>query len=378
MRIFREKGISTVNGPENNLQQVFSEFQAESPFLKAERIGSGHINDSFLIKTSGSESYFLQRINHAIFKDIPGLMSNILKVTRHIEEKITSGDPLAQSFSVVRLIPATNNSWFHVDPGGNYWRLYNNLEGTISYDIVENTRLAFEGGRAFGLFQYLTSDIPVGGLIETIPDFHNIEKRLDSFRQTIVRDPEERASRIQKEIEFVEERAEEMTTILRLGKQGLIPLRVTHNDTKFNNILFDKAGKAICIVDLDTVMPGYVLYDFGDAIRTGASTGAEDEKDLRKVSLSLELFEAYSRGYLEIARNFLNEIEIANLPFSAKFMTYIIGMRFLTDYLGGDHYYRILHKDHNLQRAHAQFKLLLSMEENYDKMTEIINEIIRQ
>jgi len=366
-----------VNDIENNLQQVFSEFQVSTPFLKTERIGSGHINDSFLVTTSGGEKFVMQRINHDIFKDIPGLMNNILKVTMHLENKIISGNPYAQAFSVIRLIPAKNNASFHVDPGGNYWRLYNYLEGSKSYNIVENTGLAQEGGKAFALFQYLTSDIPVGELHETIPHFHNIEKRLDTFRQTVIRDPESRVSGVQKEIEFVEERAKEMTTILRLGQQGLIPLRVTHNDTKFNNILFDAADKAICIVDLDTVMPGYILYDFGDAIRTGANTGAEDEKDLQKVSLSLELFEAYSRGYLEIAREFLNENEVAHLAFSAKFMTFIIGLRFLTDHIDGDHYFKIRFRDHNLQRARAQFKLLLSMEEKYDRMKEIINAVMQ-
>jgi thiamine kinase-like enzyme len=372
-----KKTISPVDDNAFNLEQVFSEFRVSNPFLKAERMGTGHINDSFLIHTSGKKNFVLQRINHEIFKDIPGLMSNILKVTRHLENKITSGDPAAQSFSILRLIPAKNNSFFHYDINGNYWRLYNYIEESKSYDVVGNVRLAYEGGKAFGLFQCLTSDIPINELAVTIPHFHDIEKRLETFRQTVAHDPEGRAGNVQKEIEFVEERAEEMKKILRMGNQGLIPLRVTHNDTKFNNILFNSDDKAICIVDLDTVMPGCSLYDFGDAIRTGANTGAEDERDLENVSLSLELFKAYSRGYLEIARKVLNEAEVENLAFSAKFMTYLIGLRFLTDHIDGDHYYRIRHKDHNLQRARAQFKLLINMEQKYYRMQEIVNKLMQ-
>jgi thiamine kinase-like enzyme len=354
-------------------EQVFSGFKTEASFRTASRIGSGHINDTYLITTGNSHvSYVLQRINSSIFKDIPGLMRNIGIVTRHLEQKILSGDPHASSFSILRLIPSTDGELYFRDPEGESWRLYNFIEGSKSYDIVESPALAMEGGRAFGLFQYLTSDIPAGELTETIPHFHDLGKRLGTFRDTVLKDPVKRADEVRKEIDFIEKRASEMMLIPELGREGKIPLRVTHNDTKFNNILFSHKNRATCIVDLDTVMPGYILYDFGDAIRTGANQAMEDEKDLRKICIDLELFEAYSKGYLETARQFLNATEIRNLARSAGFMTFIIGLRFLTDHIDGDHYYRILFPGHNLQRARAQFRLLESMEENAKRMEEIV------
>jgi len=358
----------------NKIKGIVSHFRIEGSFASSSVIGSGHINDSYLITTlpDSAPDYVLQRINHQIFKDIPALMNNILIVTQHIESKIRSGDSAAQGLTALQLIPTSKQEYYHTDGDGNSWRIYILLTGTKSYDIVENPSLAYEGGKAFGIFQYLTADIPVETLSETIPDFHDISKRLDNFRKTVKQDNVDRVKEVQKEIHFVEKRAEEMKTILNLGEVGKIPLRVTHNDTKFNNILFDNDNKAVCIVDLDTVMPGYVLYDFGDAIRTGANTAAEDEKNLSKVNINLELFEAYTRGYLSIASRFLNQTEKEYLAFSAKFMTYIIGLRFLTDHIDGDHYYRVHFENHNLQRARAQFRLLESMEENFDSMKEIV------
>ena len=359
----------------NNINEIVSRFRIEGNFTSCSPIGSGHINDSYLVTTDpvSSPDYVLQRINHQVFKDIPGLMNNILIVTRHIETKIKSGDPAAEGLSALRLIPTYQNDYHHTDGNGNYWRMYNFLPGCKSYDIVESNLKAYEGGKAFGNFQYLTADIPVRSLSETIPDFHNISKRLLAF-QTVVRlDPADRVKDLRMEIAFVEQRAEEMKAILRLGESGKIPKRITHNDTKFNNILFDEKEKAVCIVDLDTVMPGFVLYDFGDAIRTGANRAAEDEKDLSVVKIDLDLFEAYTSGYLSVASRFLNETEKEHLAFSAKFMTFIIGLRFLTDHINGDHYFRVHFENHNLQRARAQFRLLESMEEQFDVMKEIVS-----
>jgi hypothetical protein len=241
--------------------------------------------------------------------------------------------------------------------------------------MVVNHDLASEGGKAFGIFQFLTSDLEASSLYEILPDFHNISTRIATFRETVSRNPAGRVNEVQDEIDFVESRSEVMHTILRLGEKGLIPVRVTHNDTKFNNILFNNEDKAISVVDLDTVMPGYILFDFGDAIRTGANTAAEDEADLSKVNINLGLFKAYSQGYLGIARNFLNKTEIEHLAFSAKFMTYIIGLRFLTDHIDGDHYYKIHFPGHNLQRARAQLALVRSMEQNFREMQEIIGRL---
>ena len=356
------------------IADIISHFRIDGSFTSSSIIGSGHINDSYLITTipDSAPNYVLQRINHQIFKDIPGLMNNILIVTRHIEAKIRSGDPAAQGFTALNLIPTNDYEYYYKDDDGNFWRMYNLIPETKSYDIVESPLMAYEGGRSFSIFQYFTADIPGDSLSETIPDFHDINKRLLTFHNIVRQDPVNRVKDVMKEIDFVKKGEEEMKTILLLGKAGKIPVRVTHNDTKFNNILFDENKKAVCIVDLDTVMPGYVLYDFGDAIRTGANMAAEDEPDLSKVKIDLELFEAYTRGYLSVASGFLNKKEKEYLAFSARFMTYIIGLRFLTDYIDGDHYYRIHFKNHNLQRARAQFRLLESMEENFDLMKEIV------
>jgi Ser/Thr protein kinase RdoA (MazF antagonist) len=218
-------------------------------------------------------------------------------------------------------------------------------------------------------------DLPEPPLIETIPDFHNVKKRLERFNHAVKMDAVKRVNEISKDREFINDRAKEMERILTLGKEGRIPLRITHNDTKFNNILFDQYENALCIIDLDTVMPGYVHYDFGDAIRTGANTGAEDERDLTKVSMNIHLFEAYTSGFLEETGQFLSEEEIKNLPFSAKLMTFIMGLRFLTDYIEGDQYYKIDFDGHNLQRARAQFKLLKSIEEQYLEMKVIVTNL---
>ena len=253
--------------------------------------------------------------------------------------------------------------------------MFNFIDGTRSYDVVPGTSLAFEGGRAFGKFQSLTSDSDACELVEVIPGFHNISTRLATFRKVCKEDKCQRLKELAIEIRFIEDRAQEMHKILKLAQEGHIPLRVTHNDTKFNNILFDKLNRAVCIVDLDTVMPGVIHYDFGDAIRTGTNTGAEDEADLQKVNIDLELFRAYSQGYMEVSRDVLTKTETAHLAFSARLMTFIIGLRFLTDYIAGDVYYKTLFPGQNLRRARAQLRLVRSMEENAPAMEKIIFDI---
>lgn len=349
------------------IKEVFSGFNAGGEFLSAEKFGSGHINDSFHVKTTSglSSGYLLQRINHKVFRNIPALMNNILEVTKYLSAKIESGKEQAVGFMTMELVPAGDGKWYYCDQEGNCWRMYYHIPGSFSYDKVENPSMAYEGGRAFGRFQQLTAGFEISKLSETIPLFHNIDMRLEAFNKVIKNDPVNRAGEVKNEIDFIRQRAGEMRIILLLGESGKIPLRVTHNDTKFNNILFDKEGKGICIVDLDTVMPGYSLYDFGDAIRTGANAAAEDEKNLERVGIDLGLFGAYTRGYLEMTQNLLNSTEKEYLAFSAKFMTYIIGLRFLTDFIDGDHYFRIRFPEHNLRRARVQFRLLESMERNF-------------
>jgi hypothetical protein len=244
-----------------------------------------------------------------------------------------------------------------------------------SYNVVDNPDKAFEGGKAIGRFQAMLSDMPGAPLFETIPAFHDIEKRLDTLYHKITENPAERVSTIGKEIEQTLQRAEEMKIILTLGKEGKIPLRITHNDTKFNNILLDDNDKALCIIDLDTVMPGYIHYDFGDAIRTAANTASEDEQVLSKVNIDLDLFEAYARGYLSQAGETLNDVEKDYLAFAPLLITYTQAVRFLTDYIDGDNYFKIHHEHHNLQRARAQLRLVMSMEEQYEQMRGIIRKL---
>jgi len=362
----------------DRILKIAEHFSIEHAPVTCERTGSGHINDSYRISPGlpGAGSYLLQRINHGIFKDVPLLTDNILKVTRHLSSKIRSGGS-SIPFVDLSLVPAKDGRYYYPDEEGNFWRMFNYIDGSKSYDLVPGPELAYEGGKAFGLFLGLTSDMEGGHLSETIRDFHNIETRLAAFRKVCGEDPCGRVAEARDEIHFIESRADEMHTIIRLGRAGEIPLRVTHNDTKFNNILFDSNNRAICIVDLDTVMPGYVLYDFGDAIRTGANTGEEDEADLEKVGINLELFKAYSRGFLETAGGFLTSAEKKHLAFSARFMTFIIGLRFLTDFLAGDTYYKTHFPGHNLQRARAQLRLVSSMEEYAPAMEGIISDLCK-
>ncbi|MFZ4521898.1 MAG: phosphotransferase enzyme family protein [Bacteroidales bacterium] len=357
-----------------NLSNIVSQFITEGKILSVQPFGSGHINDSYLVTTDppATSDYVLQRINHHIFTNVPDLTLNILKVTSHLRNKLRSNHPGSANFEIIRLIPANTNLYYYQDSEGNYWRLYDYIRESRSFDKVETTGQAYEGGKAYGTFQLLACDFDASSLVEILPGFHNISNRLATFRDTVGRDPAERVKGLEDEIRFVEERSEEMHKIFNLGQQGEIPLRVTHNDTKFNNVLFNPSNRAISVVDLDTVMPGFVLYDFGDAIRTGANTGNEDEEELSLVNIDLNLFSAYSKGYLEVASDFLHPVEKELLAFSAKFMTYIIGLRFLTDHLDGDHYYKIKFPGHNLQRARAQFKLLKSMEEQFGEMQDII------
>lgn len=337
-------------------------------------VGSGHINDSYLVSTSPEEApdYVLQRINDGIFRDIPGLMKNIGIVTQHIGLLLKREPQHYENLQVLELIPTLLGQSFYTDPDGNCWRMYFHIPGSHSYDRVPEPAFAYEGGRAFGQFQALTAGVDPGTLAITIPRFHDITWRLEQFDEAIKQDIANRVSRITDEIHFVRERAQEMHTIQLLSEQGKLPVRITHNDTKFNNILFDKTDRAICIVDLDTVMPGTVLYDFGDAIRTGANTADEDETDLGRVDLDLALFEAYSRGFLETAGDMLTTVELDHLAFSAKFMTYLIGLRFLTDYMNGDTYFKIRYPEHNLQRASVQFRMLSRMEKQTGEMERII------
>lgn len=357
-----------------NLQELFNIFDAEGTFLSAAPFGSGHIHDTYRIVTKGSTTpdYILQRINNTIFRDVPNLQGNIELVTRHLRGKIIEipgSDPTRQCLT---LIQTRNGRPWHTDSSGDNWRMFVFIANHRSYDLVDSEPKAFEGGRAFGQFVAMLSDLPGDAVAETIPNFHNIEKRLVKFSETVAADPVGRVSGVAGEIEEILKRAEEMKIILRLGSTGKIPLRITHNDTKFNNVLLDEDDKALCVIDLDTVMPGYVHYDFGDAIRTGACTAEEDTTDLASVALSLPLFRAYTHGFLSETKDILTEVEKEWLAFAPRLITYEQALRFLADYIDGDTYYKTKYPDHNLQRTRVQLNLLRSMETHADIMKDIV------
>jgi len=274
---------------------------------------------------------------------------------------------------VLELVPASDGKLFIRTPQGDHYRMYRYLTDTHIYNYVENEAIAYEGGKAFGRFLSDLSDLPASQLTETIPFFHNLEFRLAGFHKSLVADISGRRAEITEEVRFIEEHTREMLLIPSLINDGLIPVRITHNDTKFNNILFNRDNKAVCVVDLDTVMPGSLLFDFGDAVRTGANTVSEDEKDLENVDINLGIFQAYANGFIRETLSSLTEHEIANLAFSARFMTFIIGLRFLTDYLDGDIYFRTEYTAHNLDRARVQFRLIKAMEMKAAEMDSIIS-----
>ncbi|MEI6049032.1 MAG: aminoglycoside phosphotransferase family protein [Bacteroidota bacterium] len=360
-----------------NLEEIFDYFVADGTFLSGEPYGSGHIHDTFRIETieKDKDDYILQRLNNKIFKNIPELQHNIERVTVHLRNKLKSVPGSDIKRECLRLIPSRDRKSWIVDNEGNYWRMYIFISNHRSYNIVDSPDKAFEGGKAIGRFQAMLTDMPGGALYETIPHFHDIENRLEILNRIIMEDPAGRVSTVGEEINQYLSRGEEMKTILKLGKAGKIPLRITHNDTKFNNILLDENDKALCVIDLDTVMPGYVHYDFGDAIRTVTNTAAEDEKNLSLIKMDIELFREYARGYLSETGKTLNQVEKEYLAFAPKLITYTIGIRFLTDYIDGDNYFKIHHEFHNLQRTRAQLKLVMSMEEQYGEMQKIISKL---
>ncbi len=359
-----------------DLNKVFENFGAEGRFASAEPYGFGHINDTYAVTVElpdgSGKRYILQRINSYVFKDPVRLVENIENVTRYIREIVAkkNGDPLRKTLT---LVPTKEGKNVYIDGEGNYWRVYVFIEKATAYQVVERPEHFYHAGRAIGEFQKLLKDYPAHTLFETIPDFHNTKKRFEALERAINEDKMCRAAKVGPEISFALERKRDAEVLVGLLENGKLPLRVTHNDTKFNNVMIDDdTGEGLCLIDLDTVMPGLSLYDFGDSIRSGCNPAAEDEKDLSKVNFDLNLYEHFAKGYLEQAGDALTKTEIEYLPFSAKIMTFECGIRFLTDYLMGDVYFKIHRPEHNLDRCRTQFKLVADMEENMDKMTEII------
>lgn len=338
--------------------------------------GSGHINDTYRLcckRPDQKETYFiLQRINHDIFKNPRQLMENVVHVTEYLRRIIIAqgGDPDRETLNVVK---TRDGADYYRDSDGNYWRVFPFIERSLCLDQVETKEDFYDSAVAFGNFQKMLADFPVETLYETILNFHNTPVRFQDFKKAVQEGDRKRVELAEKEIAFALAREQDTSVLTDLLAEGKLPLRVTHNDTKLNNILFDAdTREALCIIDLDTIMPGLSLYDFGDSIRFGASTGAEDETDLDKVTLDLDLFEAFTRGYLKGCAGSLTETEIKMLPMGAKLMTYECGIRFLGDFLTGDHYFRIHRENHNLDRARTQFKLVADMEAKWKEMEAIV------
>jgi hypothetical protein len=342
--------------------------------------GNGHINDTYLLTCRVAPEktcrYILQRMNHEVFRDPKGLMENITGVTTFLQKEIAErgGDPDREALGVIML---KDGASYSEEEDGTFWRMYRFVEGADSYDAVEKPEDFYESAVAFGNFQKLLAKYPAKSLHETIPNFHNTVDRLEKFKKAVEADTMKRAAEVADEIRFVLDREDDCHVLCDMLVSGEIPLRVTHNDTKLNNILLDhKTGKGICVIDLDTVMPGSALYDYGDSIRFGANTGAEDEKDLSKISCDLELFALYTKGFIEGCGGSLTQKEIKMLPMGAKMMTLECGMRFLTDYLEGDHYFKIHRPKHNLDRCRTQFCMVKDMEDKWEKMQEIVEKYL--
>ena len=366
----------------NGLFETAERFDINGNISEIKPLGPGFINDTFIVKTEDGNKYILQRKNHIVFPDVPGMMNNILMVTEHIKAKVAAagGDPMREVLTVVKRNPATltdeekvlpHSDLYYKDADGNFWAVCVFIEGSITYEMADTPALAYKGGQGIGKFQAQLADFTTP-LSETIKGFHNIRWRFQQWDEALKADAAGRVKDLAEEISWIESRKEEMLAFWSLVENGTIPTRVTHNDTKISNILFDANGEVLCVIDLDTCMSSTSLNDFGDAIRSYTNTGAEDDRDLSRVGMSLEMFKAYAEGYLSERRDTLCQSELDWLAFSARYITFEQVLRFLMDYIDGDKYYKTNAPDHNLVRTHAQYKLLRSMEEQYDKMKEIV------
>jgi hypothetical protein len=343
------------------LLQVLEQFQLEDKQVDVVAFGNGHINDTMkTVNEHGESKYILQRINHAIFTDVDLLQKNIDIVTTHIREKLAASGETDIDRKVLRFLPAKDGKLYYFD-GDSYWRVSLRIPRSFTFEEV-NPDYAYEAGKAFGNFQSMLSDIPEGTLGEIIPNFHNMEFRLQQFKEAVEANVAGRLNDVKGLVDEIDKRAEAMCIQEKLYREGKLKKRINHCDTKVNNILFDEEGQVLCVIDLDTVMPGFVLSDIGDFIRTGCNTGAEDDANLDHIKVDMNVFEAYTRGYMETAKSFLTPQEIRLLPYGGRLLTYMQTVRFFTDYLNGDTYYKIHSPQHNLQRTKAQFKFLKELE----------------
>jgi aminoglycoside phosphotransferase (APT) family kinase protein len=358
---------------------IGNQFAVQGEFLCGAEIDSGHINSTYSGTFRQADGclrrYIFQSINRNVFKDPYAVMRNVECVTRHINNKVLRVKK-ALGGQTLNLFPARAGGAWVEDAAGGVWRCYNFIEGCVTYDVVENTRQAYQAARAFGSFQDLVSDLDASCICATIPDFHHTRKRFERLMEVATADPCDRLAAVSAEFDFICQR-EAVTDVLLDGiAAGAIPLRVTHNDTKINNVMIDaESDEAVCVIDLDTVMPGLALYDFGDLVRSATSPAAEDETDLSKVQMQMPMFEALVEGYLDSATAFINDTEIMHLAFAGKLMTLEVGIRFLTDHIEGDVYFKTHHPNHNLDRCRTQLKLVERIEASERAMNTFVRKV---
>jgi len=371
------------NGVKRDIKSIVKHFRICGELTEIRPLPRGHINDTYVLTTKKNPDkigvrYILQRINHTVFKDPPSVMGNIVRVTEHIRSRMQRIDPGLASRQLT-VIASVDDACFHKDSEGNFWRVYNFIEDAVAYDTIESAELAYEAARMFGWFQKMLVDLPGPALHESICDFHNTPKRFETFGAVLKEDTCNRAKNAKPEINFLFDNAAICDVLLNLAGKGKIPIRVTHNDTKVNNVMLDKnTNKGVCVIDLDTVMPGLSIYDFGDMIRTGTTFADEDERNLSKVDVNLPMFEVFVRGFAEQSRHFLTSTEKGHLAFAAKLITFEQFIRFLTDYLAGDVYYKVHREGHNLDRSRTQMKLVQSIIKQEGAMNEVIERVFQQ
>ena len=349
------------------IKSIFNSFDHGSNYLSHSELNTGHINDTFFVNTSSGNKYILQRINHHVFKDVAGLVNNKILISNHIRSKFPDMSDNEFSKTNLTFVKAKDTDLYYHKQDRDFWNVMVFIENSITYEIAKNEKIAYEGGKLLGTFLNHTSDFDSRQLIDVIPNFHDMSFRFKQYALSLQSASKERLQRATKYTNIVSELKEEMHILQNLKEAGKIPVRVTHNDSKISNSLFDKDNKGICMIDTDTVMPGIIHYDFGDAIRTICNTAAEDEKDLSKVEFNLDYYQAYKKGFLEKTEHSLTATELNFLPLAAKTMIFIMALRFLTDYLKQNVYYKIKYPEHNLDRAKNQFKLIESFSEKLSK-----------
>ena len=357
---------------EKELKAIVAQFEVEAPVIAVAPLGNGLINDTYKVTTEGdAPDYVLQRINNAIFQDVELLQHNIEAVTAHIRRKLEAEGADDIDRRVLRFVPTAEGKTYWHDDADRYWRVMVFIPRAKTFEAV-NPEYSYYAGKAFGHFEAMLVDLdePLG---ETIPDFHNMELRMRQLRDAVAQDPVGRLAEVKDMVDELETHAEEMCKAEQMGRDGVLPKRICHCDTKINNMLFDADGNILCVIDLDTLMPSFVFSDFGDFMRTAANTAAEDEPNTDLVNFNMEVFEAFTRGYLQSAGGFLTDVEIENLPYAAERFAYMQAIRFLADYLNGDTYYKIQYPEHNLVRTRAQFKLLQSIDQHLDEMKAVVD-----